>query len=150
MINFVRNFVFACVVGFVINWSCDQLSSDFLRQFLKGNLVTILVALTAINATTTSIVLTQLREMLDRQKAGSQQFDRTIRELRLSFIEQMFLVLIAIVGETAATSVKLATIFPQAIWLGQTIATGAFLYGLYVTFDTARAIFVLLEFRATK
>ena len=96
-------------------------------------------------------LLSEYQAFLRRQqKAGSQQFDRTIRELRLSFNEQMILVLTAIVGETAATSVKLTTVFPQSIWLGQTIATGAFLYGLYVTFDTARAIFVLLQFRPTK
>jgi hypothetical protein len=150
MIAFVRNFVFACVIGFAANWTSDQVGSDFLRQFLKGNLVTILIALTAINATTASIVLTQLREMLDRQKKGSEHFDRTISELRLSFVEQMLLVLLAIVGETAAASSKLTVIFPQGLWIGQTIATGTFAYGLYITFDTARAIFVLLQFRFAK
>ena len=150
MIGFVRNFVVACVVGFAANWTSEQVGSDFLREYLKGNLLTILVALTAINATTASIVLTQLREMLDRHKDSSQGFDRTIAELRLSFVEQMLLIVLAVIGETAAASSKIAAIFPQGPWLGQTLAMGTFVYALYITFDTARAIFVLLQFKPVK
>jgi hypothetical protein len=148
MLNFIRNFVLACLLSFLTNWTADQLQSDFVREFLRSNVVTILVALTAINAATASIVLTQLREMLDRRQADPAQFRNTIGELRLSFVEQISLVLIAIVGEIAATSGRLLLIFPQASWLGQAIVTGTFLYGLYITFDTARAIFILLQFRS--
>jgi len=148
MLNFIRNFVLACLLGFLTNWTADQLQRDFVRAFLRSNVVTILVALTAINAATASIMLTQLREMLDRRNADSGQFGRTIDELRLSFVEQMLLVLIAIAGEIAATSGRLLPVFPQASWIGQAVVTGTFLYGLYITFDTARAIFILLQFRS--
>jgi hypothetical protein len=148
MISFLRNMIFCGVLGFLVNWGCDQVASTFLRDFLRANLVVVLVALTAINATTMGVVLTQLREMLDRRGDPVSKFEKTTGELRLAFLEQMGLVAFAIAGETAATSAHFLILASQAEWLGQALATGTFIYALYITYDTANSIFVLLGFRS--
>ncbi|MCG6480726.1 hypothetical protein K6U43_13975, partial [Vibrio parahaemolyticus] len=61
----VKTTFIALGVGFLAELANSWLGSEFLHKFLAQNLVTILIALLAINATTMGIVLTKIREMVD-------------------------------------------------------------------------------------
>jgi hypothetical protein len=120
------------------------LQTTFLSDFLRGNLVAILFGLLAINAATLSVVLTKIRELMD--KAGKHDaFPKTKNEMLLSIQEQVALIVISLI----ALMVEKSPIISDKPNI--TLAIGILLpaclcYSLAVLYDTCKSVFVILEF----
>ncbi|MFW8696409.1 hypothetical protein, partial [Mesorhizobium japonicum] len=54
-------------IGYVCEFAQSMGQSQYLNDFLKGNLITLLVALLAINSATMGIVLTKIRDLIDKK-----------------------------------------------------------------------------------
>ena len=72
----VRNVLIAVGGAFVLQQAQILLESDYIIRFLDENLVSLLIALLAINTASLGIVLSKIREILD-SKAGSHDFAAT-------------------------------------------------------------------------
>jgi len=86
-------FMMACtyiVVGASINGISLLIKSDFLCKFLDQNLILLLVAILAINTTTISVILSKMREIADKNPGVD--FGRTIRAMKHSTLEHIYLV----------------------------------------------------------
>ena len=81
-------------VGFFAELVNVWLPSNFLHKFFEENLVTILVALLAVNAATMGIVLTKIRDLIDKN-GGSEFFQNTRNNMLLSVKEQIGLIVLA-------------------------------------------------------
>ena len=121
-----------------------MVNSDFLSGFLSQNLVTLLIALVAINTTTLSVVLTKVREISD--KLGG-NFNRTAKEMKISIIEQVVLIVIAIIIQIIRASKILQVQFSSINFIADVILVAILSYALYILYDTANSIFVILEFK---
>ncbi len=143
MIDRLKEISFYIVVGFMLTGLSDALGSVFLEEYLKVNLITLLIALLAINTTTSSVVMTKLREITD---ATGGDFKFTIDQLRLSIYEQVVWIVIAAILLILAGS---KTVIGLHAWM-RFILNGAvasvFIAGLYALFDTAKSIFVILRY----
>ena len=143
MIERLKEISFYVVVGFLLTGISKALDSAFLEEYLKVNLITLLIALLAINTTTSSVVMTKLKEIAD---AAGGNFKCTIEQLKLSIYEQvMLIVLAAILMILAGSKIVIGLHVWMPFILNGAIAS-VFVAGLYALFDTAKSIFVILRY----
>jgi len=134
-------FVFVSIVLVVIsNW----LESSFLEEFLFGDLIILLLALLAINTTTSSVIMAKLKEI--SEKHGRKHFTATIDALKGSLYEQVVyigLALILLVLGKSELLIGISDLFKPAFLV---MLTTVFVGSIYVLYDTANSIFVILKF----
>lgn len=131
-------------VGFLAEIANSWMSSKFLGTFFEANLITILVALLAINATTMGIVLTKIRDLIDKN-GGADCFRATRAHMLLSVKEQIGLIVIA----TSLLAIKSGTALarlPNMPLLVDSVLTGIFVYALIVLYDTAKSVLIIVDF----
>jgi hypothetical protein len=119
--------------------------TQYLSEYLRGNLITILVALLAINAATLGVVLTKLRDLIDKS-GGKEKFKKTRAAMLLSVKEQMGLIVFSIPLFIAEKS-ELFRTKPNAVLLIEILIPSCLAYALFVLYDTTKSVFVLLDFQ---
>ena len=146
MIEHLKNISLFLVIGLLVTAVSRWLQSDFISEFLAQNLITLLIALVAINTTTLSVVLTKIREITD-QLGGD--FTITAREMKLSIVEQVVLIISSIVVQVIGTSSLLNASFPMLGFVSSVILVAIFSYAIYILYDTANSVFVILRFESS-
>ena len=141
--NFLKHFFFSLGVAFLLMEMQMLLESNYITNFLKQSLVTILIALLAINCTTLGIVLTKIRELIDSSKEY-RAFDKTKKEMLLSIKEQIVLIGISLVLLLIQDS-KWLQLHLCFVNLVQMLIMTCFVYGIMILYDTAKSVFVILE-----
>lgn len=129
----------ACLLQFILH----QIQSDFVFTFLKANITNLQVALLAVNTATLGIVLTKIRELIDKTGEKS-AFDSTRNEMLLSIKEQ-----IALTGTSLfIIAIESAKSFPIQIPsdVFQATLIASFIYSISVLYDTAKSVFVILDY----
>ena len=119
------------------------LDSVFLEVYLKENLITLLVALLAINTTTSSVVMTKLKEIADATNAS---FKPTIEQLKLSILEQVVFIIIAVLLLIFSGSKTIIEFHEWIPFILNGFIASIFILGLHALHDTATAIFVILQY----
>jgi len=140
MIEHIKNGALFLVISAIVQTVSAWLQSNFIETFLKENLITLLLALMAINTTTVSVIMTKLREISDDNGID---FSQTIKAMRESITEQVVLLIVAVLVLIVQSSAMLAS-----VWSGINTATTivlitTFLYAVQVLYDTAQGIFVI-------
>ncbi|WP_271270235.1 hypothetical protein [Aliamphritea hakodatensis] len=134
-------------IGFLVEIAGSWLSSDFLSSFFKANLITILVALLAVNAATMGIVLTKIRDLID--KSGKQDsrnyFLNTRSQMLLSVKEQIGLIAVAVSVLILQDSLVVSKL-PNSELLIHSVLTAVFVYALLVLYDTAKGVLIIVDF----
>ena len=130
-------------IGFVMERANMWLGSQFLYVFFENNLITILIALLAINAATMGIVLTKISDLVAQAKS-SFVFSRTKKHMLLSIQEQIFLIVIGIILLSVKSSPKINSIDDLTVYCNVGLSA-VFVYALLILYDTAKSIFVLLN-----
>lgn len=125
-----------------VNLISYGLKSSFLPNFIDGNLITILLALMAINSTTNSVILTKLKDLT---KDNPIQLQNSKREMKVSIIEQLVLTVIAIVGLILKKSDVLKQMVPHRDFFSDLILVAVLCYSIHVLYDTANSVFVILD-----
>ena len=130
--------------GFIAELLNIWLGTKFLYQFFESNLVTILVALLAVNAATMGIVLTKMRDLIDKN-GNAEAFKKTKSNMLLSIKEQIGLIILAtvILSVKSAPSVQVIENMPLLL---NAVVTGIFVYALLVLYDTAKSVLVIVDF----
>jgi len=131
------------IFGFACAYANDWLESSFYKDFLKTNLMLLLIALLAINATTISIIVSKLRDISSSTPLAD--FSCTIKSLRISISEQVILIVIASIFQIASESMKIRRVVPLSDLLIQSVLISIFIYAIYIMYDTAHAAFLLLD-----
>lgn len=122
-----------------------EIGSNYLNEYLISNLVTILVALFAINSATLGVVLTRLSQILDEN--GFANFDSTRREMKISLFEQIVLILIGVLVVIIYNSTFARDFSANSMMFLNSCLCGVFVYSIMVTFDVANSIFSILNYR---
>jgi len=143
MIEHAKTISLFVVIGLVVTMLANRLQSSFISTYLSENLITLLIALVAINTTTLSVVLTKIREISD-QLGGD--FSRTAKEMKVSIAEQVFLVVLAVVVQVISSSTLINNGYPWITFISEVIMVSIFAYAIYILYDTANSVFVILQF----
>lgn len=144
MKSIAAHFFISVGIAFLLNKLQKSLGSVYVLDFLIENLITILIALMAINGTTLGIVLTKVREITDRTgKKGA--FVNSKREMLFAIYEQISLVAISLVLLSLYTSTWILDKVSQ-IEILEVLIIGCFVYSMIILYDTAKSVFVLIDF----
>lgn len=144
IVQVLRTTLLALGSGFLCQLAQDWLDSQYFTDFLKTNLINILIALLAVNSTTMGIVLTKLRELIE--KHGHQgEFEQTRAQFLLSVKEQVALIAAAILFLTFQQSSYLKDIPNSGLFFGSAVAA-IFVYSMMILYDTAKGVLIIIDY----
>lgn len=139
----IKTFLMSVGAGCISQLFLHQVQSDAIFTFLKSNITNIQIALLAINAATLGIVLTKIREIMDKTNQ-KMAFESTKHEMILSIKEQMWLIGASLLIIAMDSAKNLPFALSTEVWQAGLIAS--FIYSMVVLYDTAKSVFVLLEY----
>ena len=148
MKGILKNILISVGCAYIFGQAQILLSSDYLTKFLKDNLIMIQITLLAINTASLSIVLSKIRDLIDKSKTIN-SFDKTKDAMFLSIKEQICLIFLslALLILNESLLVKSFLYWPQIIEIA--IIT-CFVYSITILYDTATSVFVILSFNNNK
>jgi hypothetical protein len=147
MMDKIKDLVFYLVIGYAVIGASSWLESSFLHDWLKRDLITLLVALLAINTTTSSVMMTKLKEIAERTGTD---FGRTISQLKHSVIEQITYVIVAVIVLILVGSQKVLALHGFVEFLLTGVLAAVFVAAIHNLSDTANSIFVILHYENQK
>lgn len=145
MTHVVKMSLVSLAIGFICVLAQDWLGTQYLSQFLSADLLTILIALLAINSTTTGLVLTKIRELVEKYGKG-ELFANTRNQMVLAVREQVGLIVVAVGLLTCATS-PIFNLHSQLMLLINAAIFGVFVYALHILYDTAISVLLIIDFK---
>jgi len=140
----LTNSLISLGAGYACQFIQSMGQSHYLNDFLKGNLITLLVALLAINSATMGIVLTKVRDLIDKKGEGADCFASTKKEMLLSIKEQLALIVLSVLLLTVGGS-ELVTKdinMSSGYWV---LVTGIFVYAMIILYDTAKSVIIIID-----
>lgn len=127
----------ACLATFLL----ESIGSRYLFDFLTQNVINIQIGLLAINTATLGVVLTKLRDLVDRGIPLA-KFSSARREMLLSIKEQMALIIAALIILSTESATSIPVHIP--VELTRILLLSCFVYSLMILYDTAKSVFVVL------
>lgn len=132
---------FFVLLSITLGLASSWLKSDYLREFLKGKIVEILITLVAINVATCGIIVSKLEEL---SKIYQKDFSGTIKEIKLSLIYQIWFIGISVVTLILYQSKVIAGLLgDNHQFIFDSVLTTVFICSIDVLRDTGMAIFVI-------
>lgn len=136
-----KNILMYFAISFIIMIVSDSLGSSFLLQFLKKDLLTILIALFGLNVAILSILISKLSD--SKKKYPGLELREITHEMKLSLIEFIVLIAIALLCLILMGSEKFAFQFKDLTF--STLLLSTLIYSLVIIWDTGNSIFVLVQ-----
>lgn len=127
----------ACLATFLL----ESIGSRYLFEFLRQNVINIQIGLLAINTATLGVVLTKLRDLVDKGIPLS-KFCAARSEMLLSIKEQMALIIAALIILSTENATSIPVHIPAE--LTRILLLSCFVYSLMILYDTAKSVFVVL------
>ena len=127
----------ACLATFLL----ESIGSRYLFDFLRQNVINIQIGLLAINTATLGVVLTKLRDLVDKGIPLS-KFDNARSEMLLSIKEQMALIVSALIILSTESARAVPVYVPTELM--RILLLACFVYSLMILYDTAKSVFVVL------
>ncbi|MFZ4056985.1 MAG: hypothetical protein ACOYKE_02550 [Ferruginibacter sp.] len=137
----IKNISFILVASAIVVMFCNYLQTDFLFKYLTDNLISLLLTLLAINTATLGLIASKMQDIVADQPEFD--FSRTIKEMKLSLLEQIVLISLSIIILILQDS-KLFTIVHKAT-ISNIILVGVLIYSINILWDTGKSVFVVIE-----
>lgn len=143
MITSVLKSLFISIgVASILQYMFFKIESEAVFELLKANITNLQVALLAVNAATLGIVLTKIKELID--KKGVNTFESVKAQMLLSIKEQITLIAASLII-IALISAKCPPInVEMSVYKVGLLTT--FVYTLLILYDTANSVFVILDY----
>ena len=143
--SILKSIFFSILISFILVIFQKLIDSNYIIDFLSKNLITILIALLAINLTTLSIVLTKIRELIELH-GNKANFNNTKNEMLLSIKEQLILIIFSLIILSILKS-KWILLNYSYIDLIDILTISCLIYSLLILYDTAKSIFIIIDFK---
>ncbi|NCD69440.1 hypothetical protein [Mucilaginibacter agri] len=136
-------------IGFLVNYCCVLLQSDFLANFLHAQIITLTITLVAITSAVRGVILGKLTDLSNT--FDELDFTSTFKELKKSILEQVSMVGIAIVLLTINSSKRLSDLNKEYFqFFTDSLLISILFYNIYILCDTGIAIINIFQAIATK
>ena len=139
-----KRIIFFLAVGIVVNWLCVILESKIFPTYLRDNIVIILITLLAINTATISVVVAKLHDISEKLNVD---FSKTIREVKISLLEQILLIVITVILLILYNSPVIKCRFLYHETFFNTFFITVFIYAVDILRDTGMAVFDILKYK---
>lgn len=118
-----------------------MLESKSLFKYLQDNIIGLLLTLLAINTATLGLIASKIQDILIPYP--SLDFSDVIKEMKMSLLEQIILIIVSIatllVKDSAILEFKLKDSFCEVILVA------VLTYSIYILWDTGKAVFITIE-----
>lgn len=141
MMSILKNVSFYFTISFVVSFISYKIQSFFLFDYLKSNIVTLLLTLLAVNTATSGLIVSKMQDLVSHIKGI--HFNNSIKQMKLSLLEQIVLIILSIVILIINKS-EYIQFSHKAFSLDVLIVT-VFVYSIAILWDTGKAIFVVIE-----
>ncbi len=145
MIDQLKNISMYITISIILTLLSILLKSSYISSFLDTNLVLIIIALMAINTTTTSIIMTKLREIAEQY---GNDFNTTMHEMRKSVCEQVWLLITSFLLFILKHSIVVQENVPYYNFIFDVLILSIFCFAVHILYDTADAAFIILKFES--
>lgn len=145
MKKLLRSILIAVGAAFILGQLQIVLGSNHILKFLDQNLVSLLIALLAINTASLGIILSKIRELADSSNRNN-DFLKTQKEMLFSVKEQIVLIFLSLLLLLINDS-KWLQIHSSLVTLVETSIISCFVYGMLILYDTANSVFIILNYR---
>lgn len=139
--SIVKNIFFFILISIAITIFAYYLESDFLFKYLRDNLISLLLTLLAINTATLGLIASKIQDIVI--KHPNFDFSKTIREMKLSLLEQIILIVVSVfcllINDSKVVCFNHKDIFCNIILIS------IFIYAIHILWDTGKAVFVSIE-----
>jgi len=137
----IKNILMYFAISFIIMIVSDSLGSSFLLQFLKKDLLAILIALFGLNVAILSILISKLSD--SKKQYPNLELKEITQEMKLSLVEFIVLIGIALLCLILIGSEKLTFQCKEITF--STFLLSTLIYSLVIIWDTGNSIFVLVQ-----
>lgn len=141
----IKDIIIALFFGIVLNYVEQSiLKSSYLLDFIKDNLVMLLIALLAINSTTLALVMTKVKELID--KTGKKDFfQKTKKEMLFSVKEHIVLIGFVILLLMLNSS-PIINEYKHTTTICNVLLVSSMIYSLQMLYDVSKSAFIILDF----
>ena len=126
------------LIGIAIQALSAWLESDFVIGYLLEDLMTILIALLAINLTTIGVIITKLQELAEK---GSLDHSKVIDAMRFSIKEQIFLIISSTLLLLLLKSKVILNTFPESETIIRVLLISILSSAVWILYTTGEGIF---------
>ncbi|KIA90514.1 hypothetical protein [Kaistella jeonii] len=140
MTSDIKNISIVFLISIITIYICYLIESSSLFEYLNNNLLTILLAFLAINTASLGHLAAKIQDIMVIH--NHLNFSATIFEMKKSLVEQIILIVLAIIIIIIRESnlnfllkFEILNIFSLAI----------FLYGINILWDTGKSVFVIID-----
>lgn len=137
----IKNISFFIVLSIIITFIANYLDSDFLFIYLKTSILGLLLTLLAINTATLGLIASKIQDII--LQFPNFNFSKTIKEMKLSLLEQIILISLSIIVLIIQDSCKI--IFENKENICNIILVAVLIYSINILWDTGKAVFVVIE-----
>ncbi|MBL7729800.1 MAG: hypothetical protein JNM88_01370 [Chitinophagaceae bacterium] len=137
----VKNICFYVVLASAITLLSIHFDSKFLFKYLVNNIIGLLLTLLAINTATLGLIASKIQDILLNHPILN--FEKTLKEMKLSLLEQIILVGVSIVTLTILDSTRIN--FANKDVTCDILLVSVLIYAIDILWDTGKAVFVVIE-----
>lgn len=137
----VKNISFFIVLAAIIVMLSSYFEAKFLHEYLKNNIIGLLLTLLAINTATLGLIASKIQDII--VNFPQLNFAKTIKEMKFSLKEQIALVAFSILTLIILDSQKI--IFPNKEIISNIMLVSILIYAIEILWDTGKAVFVVIE-----
>lgn len=137
----IKNISFFIVLATIVTLFSNFLESKFLFDYLKNNIIGLLLTLLAINTATLGLIASKIQDIT--VQFPKFDFSNTIYEMKTSLLEQIILISLSIITSIFLDSCKVC--FDYKIEICNIILVAILIYSINILWDTGKAVFVIIE-----
>ncbi len=136
-----KNILLYCFISLIVVLGGNFIESTFLGEFLKKDVLTILIALFGLNIAILSILITKLSDV--KKQLASIDITEISYEMKFSMVEFIVNISLAVVSLIFYNSNSI--VFPYKELLFQSTLLSTLIYSLVIIWDTGKSIFILID-----
>lgn len=137
----LKNISVILVLSTIVVLFCNYLESTFLFTYLTENLISLQLTLLAINTATLGLIASKMQDIVADKPQFN--FSRTIKEMKLSLLEQIILIVASII--TLVLQDSKVVIVNHKDFISNIILVGVLIYSINILWDTGKGVFVVIE-----
>ncbi|MEQ1732118.1 MAG: hypothetical protein ABL940_00505 [Bacteroidia bacterium] len=129
------------VISAIVVIGCVYLKSNFLFDYLKDNLISLLLTLLAINTATLGLIASKIQDVISIHPNFN--FSNTIEQMKRSLLEQVVLIILTVL--TLVMQDSRIILFSHKTECSNLILTFVLIYSIDILYDTGNSVFVIIE-----
>lgn len=139
--SILKNISLFIVISFAFSLLTKYLESDAVFDYLKDNIIGLIITLMAINTASLGLIASKIQDFITRYKRVN--FSETINQMKISLLEQIILIPISLLLITINESQKV--VWEHKEFACDVLLLAVLIYSINILWDTGKAVFIIID-----